>query len=499
LIIVKSTSKLVFTAVLLGTFVVAIIAMLPGDVFSSDLTRLLLVCGSVLVTLFITYQRTTRGQADRISFRLGMVLWWFLLCSEALFPRSNNGLDNAAAGNFSLTAYSEAIFWTFLAICLLMVLGKDWRQMTNAFRGRTVLMSLLVGLCGLSVLWAPEKGFSLAWVFKLLLGVAVVGYWFARLRSLRDVRSLMIVTFWAFTFMTVVPVIEGTLNPASAFSGTSMGREAVVEEGRFHATAHPLTIGGRAGIMALLALLFYSLERKRMMIAVALGCAALIGLAGAKTAFLAAAISVGLFFALRKRVLIGLAFVGAIGVLGVLIVSMTAVGGYVRDYLQKDELMTISGRTDLWSAAWPEITSHLALGHGYVSSKFISMDVGIPWYAGHMHNAILETLYNNGLPGLAILLAINWFIATDLISLYRHAVRREIRMVATALLALYAFIFLNGLTESYFGGQASAFYLLFLGLFSVSEWLRAYRAELVTSAVEAPIRSTQAVISPAYR
>jgi O-antigen ligase len=496
---VTSNRKLALTALLLGASAIFAISILPGDVFSSDLTRLLLVCGTVLVTLFITYQRTIRGRADRISFRLGMVLWWFVLCSEALFPRSNNGLDNAVAGNFSLTAYSEAIFWAFLAVCLLMVVMKDWRQLRTGFRGRSVLLLLLVGLCGLSVLWAPEKGFSLAWTFKLLLGVALVGYWSASLRSLRDVRSLLIVTFWAFTFMTVIPVVEGTLSPASAFSGTTMGGEGVVEVGRFHATAHPLTIGGRAGIMALLALLFYSIERKRMMIALALGCAVLIGLAGAKTAFLAAAISVGLFFALRKRVMTGFAFVLAIGVLGMLIFSMTAVGGYVRDYLQKDELATLSGRTDLWSGAWPEITSHIALGHGYVASKLVNLGVpGIHWYAGHMHNAILEALYNNGLPGLAILLAINWFIATDLISLYRHSARREIRIVATSLIALFAFLFLNGLTEPYFGGQASAFYLLFLGLFGLSEWLRAYSAELVPS-VEAPIRSPRPVVSPAYR
>jgi hypothetical protein len=95
------------------------------------------------------------------------------------------------------------------------------------------------------------------------------------------------------------------------------------------------------------------------------------------------------------------------------------------------------------------------------------------------------------------LLAINWFIVTDLISLYRYAARREIRMVATALLAVYAFIFLNGLTEPYFGGQASAFYLLFLGLFGMSEWLRGYRAEPATSSVRAPLRSARAVTYPA--
>ena len=493
----KSNRKLVFGAAVVGALTVAIIAMLPGDVFSDDLTRLLLVCGTVLVTLLVTYQRTIRGQADRVRFRLGMVMWWFLLCSEALFPRANNGLDNAAAGNFSLTAYSEAIFWAFLAVCLLMIVSKDWRHLTSALHGRMVLLLLLVIVCGLSVLWAPEKGFSLAWTFKLLLGVAIVGYCISSLRSLRDVRSLLVVTFWAFTFMTVVPVIEGTLNPAAAFSGTTLGREAVVEEGRFHATAHPLTIGGRAGIMALLALLFYSLERKRMMIAVALGCAVVIGLAGAKTAFLAAAISMGIFFALRKRMLTGLAFVGAIALLAIMIVSLTAVGSYMRDYLHNDQFMTISGRTDLWTAAWPEITSHLALGHGYVSSKLVSMEVNIPWYAGHMHNAILETLYNNGVPALLILLAINWFIATDLISLYRHSARLEIRMVATSLLALFAFLFLNGLTEPYFGGQASAFYLLYLGLFGLCEWLRAYSAEFVPAA-EAPIRSVRRVPSPAY-
>ena len=481
----KSNRQLAIFGVLLAALVVVCVSMIPSEAWSGDLARLLVVCGSVLVTLFIIYRRSGRDDIERTGFRLGMVLWWFLLCSEAFFPRANNGLDNAAAGNFSLTAYSEAIFWAFLALCLLMVASKNWRQLAKGFHGRSVLMLLLPIVCAFSVLWAPEKGYSFAWTFKLGLGVAIVGYVTSSLRSLRDARSLLLVTFWAFSFMTVEPVLEATLNPSSAFSGTSLGRESFVEEGRFHSTAHPLTIGGRAGIMALLALLFYSLERKRMMIAIALGCAFVIGLTGAKTAFLAAAISVGLFFALRKRVLTGFAFVAAIGVLAILVISMTAVGTYVRDYLRNGELATLSGRTDLWSAAWPEITSHLVLGHGYVASKLVSLQVNVPWYAGHMHNAILESLYNNGLLGLSILLAMNLLIATDLVSLYRHASRPEIRLVAMSLIALYAFLFLNGLTESYFGGQASAFYLLFLGLFGLSEWLRSYSAELVSHSQEA--------------
>jgi O-antigen ligase len=157
--------------------------------------------------------------------------------------------------------------------------------------------------------------------------------------------------------------------------------------------------------------------------------------------------------------------------------------------------MTISGRTDLWSAAWPEMTGHLALGHGYVASKLVSIVVGIPWYAGHMHNAILETLYNNGLPGLFLALIINFLIASELIALYRRAQRREVRLVAMSLLALYCFIFLNGLTEPYFGGQASAFYLLFLALFGVSEWLRVYGAALVSDKA----KYSSLAINPALR
>jgi O-antigen ligase len=495
----KSTRKLVVSAALLTAAVIAGIQVMPAEALSGDLARLMVVCAMVVGTLLITYQRTIRGQAARLAFRMAMVLWWFLLCSEAFFPRANNGLDNAAAGRFSLTAYSEAIFWCFLALCLLMVASKNWRQLTSTFHGRSLLPLLLAALCIVSVMWAPEKGYSLAWSFKLLLGVSVVGYCIASLCSLRDVRSMLIVTLWAFTFLTLAPVVEATLNPSSAFGGTSLGRESVVEQGRFHSTAHPLTIGGRAGIMALLALLFYSIERKRNMVVVALGCAAIIALAGAKTAFIAAALSVGLFFALRRRVMAGFAFVVAIGVLAVLVISMTAVGSYVSDYMHNEEFATISGRTDLWAAAWPEITSHLALGHGYVASKLVSMEVGIPWYAGHLHNAYLESLYNNGLPGLMILLALNIFIVIDLVSLYRHADRPEIRLVATSLLALYAFLLLNGLTEPYFGGQASAFYLLFFALFGWSEWLRAYSAQLVTHSIPVAARTSQSMISPAYR
>lgn len=491
---------MLYTALIVGAAVL-IVAILPAEIWSGDLARLLVVCGLVLVSLFITLKRTSRADADRLGFRLGLVLWWFVLCSESFFPRGNNGLDNAAAGRFSLTAYSEAIFWIFLAVCLFVVCLKSWSTMSGAFRGRNILCLFLVAVTVASVAWAPEKSYSLAWSFKLALGVALASFSVASLRSLRDLRILLIVTFWAFAFLTLEPVVEATINPNSAFTGTSFGREAVVEEGRFHSTAHPLTIAGRAGIMALLSLLFYSIERKRKMIAVALGCAVLIALAGAKTAFLAAAISVGLYFALRRRVLAGFAFVAAICALAVLIISMTAVGSYVREYVRDDQFMTISGRTDLWAAAWPEITSHALLGNGYVSSKLVNMhtDTDIPWYAGHMHNAILETLYNNGLLGLSILLALNVFILSDLISLYRRSPRPEIRLVATSLLAVYAFIFLNGITEPYFGGQASAFYLLFIGLFGISGWLRGYSAEFVRHVPHTRQRAARPLVSPVFR
>ncbi len=475
------------------------VAAAPTDIFSGDLARLFIACGSALVALLITHQVTARSRPERLAFRSGMVLWWFLLCSEAFFARHNNGLDNAASGRFATSAYAEGVYWAFLALCLFILAVRHWHELKSSLRGRTAFMFIVPLLCMASVAWAPEKSFSLAWSFKLLLGVATIAFCMATLRTLRDLRSFLIVTFWAFTFLTVVPVIEGTLEPSEAFSGTTLGGEENVEQGRFHATAHPLTIAGRAGIMALLALLFYSLERKRRMLAVALACAAIIGITGAKTAFLAAAVSVGLFFALRKRVMVGFAMVAAIGLLAFVIVSTTAVGAYVQDYLHKGELATISGRTDLWTAAMPEIESHLILGHGYVASKLVSMVVGIRWYAGHMHNAILETTYNNGLLGLSLLLAINFFIASDLIFLYRHAKRREVHLVAMSLLTLYTFIFLNGITESYFGGQASAFYLLFLALFGVSEWLRAYSAALARQTSEIPLRRARPMVAQAYR
>ncbi len=495
----NSTRKLVVYSTLLGLCVVGIVALAPAEVWTDDLARLLVVCGAVLVAMFGTYKATPRELADRMGFRLGMVLWWFLLCSEAFFPRSNNGLDNAASGKFALAAYTEAMFWVFLAVCFLIVCSRSWRTLANSVGGRRMLLPFVGFVCVLSVAWAPEKGYSLAWSFKLLLGMAIISYCAASLRTLRDLRSLLIVTFWAFTFLTLAPVVEATLNPSSAFSGTSLGRESNIEVGRLHSTTHPLTIGGRAGIMALLALLFYSLERKRKMIAVAFGCAVIIALAGAKTAFLAAAVSIGLFFALRKRVMAGFAFVAAVAVLAVLVVSMTAVGTYVRDYLHNDELMTISGRTDLWQAAWPEITSHPLLGNGYVSSKLVTVGTDIPWYAGHLHNAILESLYNNGLLGFVPIALMNLFIVTDLVKLYRHSARKELRLVAMSLLTLYTFVFLNGLTEPYFGGQASAFYLLFLALFCTAEWLRAYSAEFVPQVQQSPERSLQPVISPVFR
>jgi O-antigen ligase len=179
-----------------------------------------------------------------------------------------------------------------------------------------------------------------------------------------------------------------------------------------------------------------------------------------------------LFFVLQGRFRAGIGWLLLVFGTGVLAIFVTPIGSYFREYETRESAETLTGRTELWDLAIPAIKQRPIIGHGFVASKFISEAVDADWDAGHLHNAFLEVLYNNGVVGLLIMLIVNACILRNVWVVLRQSRDHTLRTLAAGSFALYVFLLLNGFVEPTFGGRPSCVFLVFQGLLLLTYGLR---------------------------
>lgn len=68
-----------------------------------------------------------------------------------------------------------------------------------------------------------------------------------------------------------------------------------------------------------------------------------------------------------------------------------------------EELLSVSGRAELWHDVYALFLDRPILGYGYVGARSLLLQA-LPW-AGHAHNALVETLLDSGVIGTALV----WF------------------------------------------------------------------------------------------
>jgi O-antigen ligase len=113
------------------------------------------------------------------------------------------------------------------------------------------------------------------------------------------------------------------------------------------------------------------------------------------------------------------------------------------------------------------------LGNGYAAGRFVSLQVeGAFTEAGNLHNGFLEALYNNGVIGLATVVAMHVAILRNLASVLKGTRRGAGNVMPIGILTLYTNILINGFFNATFGGRAYAPFMLLMGLVVVSEALR---------------------------
>ncbi len=396
------------------------------------------------------------------------VIWWVMLIGECIFFREGDADSSARAyaGAFPTAAYGEAIVWILCLLAVLLCSVRVRGFFRQLFSGDYKWNTLFALMCVASCAYAPRFSLGAVWGFKIMLVVLLLWACSARMRTFEDTISFLRFSIWAYAIIVLQPVLIA-----------AMRGEMFDEEGRMSTIVSPNALSPNAAMLLLLTLAIFSKRKGEGMdkSAVLLGLVGLVVmvLAGSKTGVLACVFAGTIFFILRGRLGTAFTYLAGTAALAAVLVLSTPLGDYLHLYQDRAGAESFSGRTILWSAVIPEIKNKPIIGHGYMASEFVMFQVNaVGWAAPHLHNGFLESLYNTGGIGFILLLMILFVIPRNLIRVLRRVPKDEyLYRVAAGCLALYAFLFINGLFNSSYGGKCTSPFMLLLALVVVSQKL----------------------------
>ncbi len=437
--------------------VVAFFAFAPTTISLDDPT-FLIACAVFIIILFgaLAHIRAQSLDSRKSSLTLAAVTWWLLMISEQIFAHSSTTLQTATGGVVT-EAYQEAASWgiAFLVLLLIMMLRPvSWRPM---FSGSYLWISLFALLTIVSLPFSESRTYSLVWALKLAIVVLLLQLFAAAVERTEDLMGLLYAMLAGLSVIVVMRIVRAILSPEPLFLG-----------GRLNEYASPTGLSALAGILLLLSLTLYAIRRRGWLIFVAAFALLAMLVAGGKAGIAAGLISAMAFFLLQKRVRRAMGLLLAVLAIGAVLLVATPLGSYFQDYSQTGQGATFTGRTDLWDVVWPEILHKPIVGHGYMSSRFLALDVEVAWDPGHTHNSFLEALYNNGIPGFLLILVMNFVIVRNLLRAISRPLSRESFCLAVGSFAIYLDLLIDGLFKVTFGGVADSSFMVFLALVVIS-------------------------------
>jgi O-antigen ligase len=437
---------------------------LPTGLLSWQAVIVVIGLTGVLVSLWFVLS-TSRERAMWPEKTL-LLVWWVLLVSEEVFdpfvlPKFGvEAAENAFAGHFSVAAYGELALWILAGVISLLCVWRRW-DYVRGFWGKPYRWVVLFGLlCLGSAFYTPKPLFALAWAIKLLVVIFVVKASASSLQSSERIASFFRATLWGFLVLSVAPLAVALINPTYN------------DDGRL-ANIAPDGLSATAGTLLLLSLMLFGITRKRWLLVMAVVGVAVMLFAGGKTAIVAGILCGLLYFVLQGRVSSAFTLTAAVGVVGAFILAFTPLGSHLSWYFSSGQLGTISGRADLWRTVMPAIWQRPFIGHGYLASRFIAIQIeNVPFGAPHMHNGFLEVMYNEGLIGLLLIVIIHLVIVKNLFRAFRlHNTSNGMHLLAIGSIVLYLNLLINGMFNASFGGRAVAPFMLLLALVVISDRL----------------------------
>jgi len=401
-------------------------------------------------------------------FSANLVIWAFLMSSEGIFFHFVT-TQSTEAGHFDPSSVLEALSWIVCFLALALVTAFRPGYLRNLFRGRLKWASIFGVIAVLSCPLSPNIPYSLALAFKLCVVVVTL---FAVQDGMDDMSAVKRLSS-AMLAGTLTIVTLGLIVPFTG-NGPVFG-----STGRFGVM---IGLSGTAGLLLLWSVLLFVWTKKPRFFVIAVFSLVPMMLAAGKGGIAASFISLLAFFAFLKKPAQALVATLCFATVFTLAIAFTPFGSFMERYAESGNASTLTGRTALWTAVWPEIMKKPIIGHGYRASRFASAEVeGAFAEAGHIHNSYLEVLYNNGIVGLIPVLTMNIIIVVNLARVVRRPGSQEIRCYAAGALALFVHLQTWGLTAPTFGSTADIRFMTFLVLVLLSEVLKSEAARTLSN------------------
>jgi O-antigen ligase len=277
-----------------------------------------------------------------------------------------------------------------------------WRKFTNALRaGGWVLALALLAL--VSTLWSSDPAFTLRRSLVLIATTAFGIYFGSRYELPRQVRLLG----WTFIILAV-------LSAACALLFPQYGIDNQLHRGDWQGILGQKNLLGKAMAVAMIVLWSAKGVLPRVVRMAALPtCAVVMLMSGSRAALLVSAALLLLasgYRALRAPLTtlvplaIGFLATGA----GLVLLAIGNISLFLTS-LGRDA--TLTRRTEIWSAVWAAISTHMVLGYGFsgfwagIHGESARVAAMLGFVARHAHNGFLDLWLELGIAGLILFTA----------------------------------------------------------------------------------------------
>ncbi len=152
-----------------------------------------------------------------------------------------------------------------------------------------------------------------------------------------------------------------------------------------------------------------------------------------------------------------------------------------------EQIASLTGRDDIYRAAWQLFTEQPLIGYGYLSGRSIFLQ-RIPWAPGNSHSALVDIAMSMGAVGLLAYLWLFVRLGTSFRTLLRRRTMTAENLWARELAPLVAMLLLMGVTVDGFSGPVGAqpIFLMFAVL-GADAWWRSARGARSEAAAHQPV------------
>ena len=367
-----------------------------------------LLAAAAAVPAFLLF-RATQGRPYAIATVFAVVL--ILLDAKFAIPREP----------FQPTWQSGMKVAVWAAV--VGIAGMRWRRIAPiVIRPEIILLLGYATIAMVSSLWSVVPAFSGGAGLGLLAYVALSCIVVVDLRDETVIRLVV----WTLLAFVCAGIVAAAVIPDLAWMKASLD-EADSPDRLQGFASHPNVLGQIAGILMLMVMTARRqglIGRATFYGSLAFGVATILA-TGSRTALIAVLIAWGLVTARNTRfgAAAAIAILGASSLILLLgacdaLPDITNILGRLSRSGRDSELLTLTGRTDIWDIAWTNIKQKPFFGWGYYGTEQLIADSVDPKFASqakHAHNMFLQSLLSVGflgsLPGFAfIVLLISRFV-----------------------------------------------------------------------------------------